>query len=95
MDKEGLSESSGILTEETKALASCISEIILSRGEVRQTGQCYCKDQAKGYVTLASGTQGRRNIYTCFQEWAEIGEWVRHKAGRRQLRQRCVVGNRA
>lgn len=51
-----MSGSLGIATEEAKALASFVLEITLSRGKVRQTGQCYYGDQAKGDVISARDT---------------------------------------
>lgn len=54
-----VSGSSGILTGETKALDSGISAIVGKSGSLANvmTGT-----QATGDVTLASGTQGRRNL---------------------------------
>lgn len=48
----------------------------------------------KGDLTLANGTQGRRNISTFSQGWAGLGDGERHKAERRQQGQRCRGGNR-
>lgn len=79
----------GILTGGKKALASCISEEMEKSGRL---ADAMIGKQAKG---LAKGTQGRRNISTFSQRWAELGDEERHKVGRRKLGQRCGGGNRA